>query len=118
MKETTCKHRSPWKTMETRQCGRKAVTDGYCTRHHPSYISPQQRKAEAAHLAELNQGPREKLLSQINICEGEDQMAREMLNAAHVRAQEAYRKLNEARNALTYFDHPEIFSKRATVSRS
>src|SRR5271156_3969041 len=45
---TRCAHRRQISTMETVQCSRPATRDGYCTRHHPSYISPATAKVIAA----------------------------------------------------------------------
>ncbi len=40
-----CKHKINKSILAFEWCRNNAVRDGYCTRHHPSYISPKQRKA-------------------------------------------------------------------------
>lgn len=47
--QPSCKHTRSVGIMDLRRCSRPAVRDGYCTRHHPSYLSPK----EAAAMAEL-----------------------------------------------------------------
>lgn len=41
----TCKKRTRKSIMEFTVCSRPAVKDGFCTRHHPSYISPADQRA-------------------------------------------------------------------------
>lgn len=45
-----CQHRTSTGVLSTRRCTRPATKDGYCTRHHPSYVSPSTRR----YLAELD----------------------------------------------------------------
>ena len=46
-----CRHMRQTRVLETVRCTRPAVKDGYCTRHHPSYVAPKDRKAETALLS-------------------------------------------------------------------
>ncbi|WP_226623116.1 hypothetical protein [Brucella anthropi] len=45
--ELQCKHTRRTGTITMHRCERPAVKDGYCTRHHPSYLSPKEKKALA-----------------------------------------------------------------------
>jgi len=42
---STCKKRTRKSIMEFTVCSRAAVRDGFCTRHHPSYVSPADQRA-------------------------------------------------------------------------
>jgi hypothetical protein len=52
MTKRQCKHETnvSWR-WGWRRCQRAATKDGYCTRHHPDYLSPHDRKV----LAEMQQ---------------------------------------------------------------
>lgn len=45
MRDETCKHNTQTGMLSQVRCKRAAVKDGYCTRHHPSYVSPQTKAA-------------------------------------------------------------------------
>ena len=42
-----CKHTRTTGVITMTRCSRDAVRDGYCTRHHSTYISPADRRAMA-----------------------------------------------------------------------
>lgn len=40
-----CRHTRPKGTISQFRCARPATKDGYCTTHHPDYLSPKARVA-------------------------------------------------------------------------
>ncbi|WP_448208675.1 hypothetical protein [Azospirillum sp. sgz302134] len=47
-----CEHRTATGILSARRCTRPATKDGYCTRHHPSYVSPTTARYLAEHDAQ------------------------------------------------------------------
>ncbi len=43
-----CRHRRNVGVLSSTQCRRPATRDGYCSRHHPSYVSPREVRDLAA----------------------------------------------------------------------
>jgi hypothetical protein len=43
--DSQCKHTRRTGAITMHRCERPATKDGYCTRHHPSYLSPKEVEA-------------------------------------------------------------------------
>jgi hypothetical protein len=102
--------------MELHRCTRASTRDGYCTRHHPDYVSPSQAKAMAAHDAEVAMSPRDKLLLRITCLKGQHEMALQMVTDAQVQARTVYKDLRKAEDALQRFDYPFLEMQKATLA--
>lgn len=98
-----------------RQCLRRAVRDGYCTRHHPDYVAPSARAAlEELEREENDPAYRaQKWLDEART--HRDECIRELAEAQD-RMAEAYRRVSAAEERLRKIRYPFLFSGRPKAS--
>lgn len=107
-----CKYRRRTNIMNEAQCTRRAVKDGFCTRHHPDYISPKDRAA----LAELDRetdDPVYKAEKRLKEARADHQRALDAISRAQDNEQSCLARVAECQARLDRVKFPELCRSHA-----